>query len=179
MNDKYLLNSRNGTKKIVTDKKHENHPLIDLDDAIKKFECIDKLINLIEEKMEFFDFDKNEAEQVQNTFTATKSVMENYQTYKCYNLYQSIINAEKFLYSNFGGKTEKNYSRLIIITSGKEFNKNIISFSNKLKSINRKESKSPIDFSLFKNKKFENLTELILIKDKCNDISPLFSCEFP
>ena len=187
MNDKYLLNSQSETGKIVTNKKHENHTLINLDDVIKKFKDVEELINSIEKKMEFYDFDKNEVEQVQNIFSVIKCVMETYQTYKCYNSYKSIINAEKFLkkilspeYSfNFGKKVKKKYIRLIKVTSEKEFSKNIINFSKILRIINIKDTDLHKELFLFKDKKFYNLTELVLVKDKCSDISPLLSCEFP
>ena len=187
MNDKYLLNSQNETGKVVTNKKHENHTLINLDDVIEKFKDIDELINSIENKMDFFHLDKNEVEQVQNIFKVIKCVIENYQTYKCYNSYKSIINAETFLkkilsseYSfNFGKKGKKKYIRLIKITSEKEFNKNIINFSDKLRVINIKNIDLHKEIFFFKNKKFNNLTELVLVKDKCSDISPLLSCKFP
>ena len=46
-------------------------------------------------------------------------------------------------------------------------------------SISIKNSKLVIDLSIFSNRNFQYLTELLLINDQISDISPLFSCEFP
>ena len=170
------------SKKI--NKKHENHTLIELNKIIEKFENIENLINNYEKKMDFFGIKGENKIIIQNIFIIIKSLIEDYPTNKCYNSYKSLENAEKFLIKinnlNFNfNKIKYPYSKLIKIINEKQLNNNVTNFWENIISINIKESEVKIDLTEFKNKNFKNLKELVLEKDKIDDISPLFSCEFP
>ena len=134
--------------------------------------------------MDFFGIKGENKIIIQNIFIIIKSLIEDYPTNKCYNSYKSLENAEKFLIKlndlNFNfNKIKYPYSKLIKIIKEKELNNNVTNFWENIISINIKESEVKIDLTKFKNKNFKNLKELVLEKDKIDDISPLFSCEFP
>ena len=181
--DKYISD----TKKIIAEKRHENHTLIYLDDIIEKFPNIEKLMEKYENQINFFGYGSDIKEEIQNVFRVINCIMENYNLYKCYNLYKSIINAENFLikindFDNFHlnlDRSNYSYDKLRKITSKSELDKNIINFTDKIFSINIKQNKTGIDLTIFQGKKFINLKELILPSNNCFNIENLFSCEFP
>ena len=185
MDDKYISD----TKKIIAEKRHENHTLINLDDIIQKFPNLDKLMEKYENQINFFGYNNDIKQTIRNVFRVINCIMENYKLYKCYNLYKSIINAENFLikindFDNFVlnmDNSKYRYEKLIKITSKNELDKNIINsnFRNKIYSINIKQNKTGIDLTIFQGKKFINLKELILPSNNCFNIENLFSCEFP
>ena len=181
LNDKFFLLSN----KIISNKKHDNHSFINYEKITKKFENIVKLMEKYENGIYFINNeDKNIKEKIQKVFQLINCIIENFQLYKCYNLYKSLENAEVFLIkiNDINFKIDNNeypYIKLLKIKSDEGFNKNIIDFSQKIVSINIIECEGRIDLSSFKNIRFLNLKELTLLSDKCNDISPLFSCEFP
>ena len=183
LDDKYLLL----TKKIVSDKKHDNHTFIYFEGIEKKFNYIDNLIQKYEDTIYYKMYNEDKNGKIQNVFQVIKCLMENFQEYKCYNLYKSIENAETFLKrindDNFKFDDSKyTFINLLKITSEKRFDKKIEDFYQKIISIKIKQCDKSINLSSFENKKFINLKELTLVSNKCNniyDISPLFSCEFP
>ena len=170
-----------------TYKKHINHELINLNKIQKKFENINNLISKYEITMDFITSSEYYNEIIKNIFIIIISLMESYQQFKCYNSYKSIENAELFLEkinnpNKYNFKIDENkYPSVnyIKITSVDLLNDNITNFSDKIMSIIIKESSKPIELSAFKNIIFPNLKQLILVKDKIQDISPFFSCEFP
>ena len=180
MEDKYLIQS----KKIISNKKHDNHTFLNYDGIMKKFDIIDKLIEKYEHGINYFFYSENKKEKIRNLFQVIKCLMENFQEYKCYNLYKSIENAEIFLKKindiNFKiDDKEYSFIHLLKITSDKDFDKNIEDFYQIIVSISIKHCKRGIDLSSFKNKNFLNLKELTLDNNNINNIYPLFSCEFP
>ena len=180
MEDKYLIQS----KKIISNKKHDNHTFLNYDGIMKKFDIIDKLIEKYEHGINYFFYSENKKEKIRNLFQVIKCLMENFQEYKCYNLYKSIENAEIFLKKindiNFKiDDKEYSFIHLLKITSDKDFDKNIEDFYQIIVSISIKHCKRGINLSSFKNKNFLNLKELTLDNNNINNIYPLFSCEFP
>ena len=170
-----------------TNKKHINHDLINLGKIQKKFDNINNLISKYEITMDFITSNEYINEIIKNIFLIIKSIMESYQQFKCYNSYKSIENAELFLEKlnyprKYNFKIEKNKYppiNLIKITSVDKLNDTIIKSLNNIVSINIKKSNVSVELSSFKDKKFSNLKELILVSNQIKDISPLFSCEFP
>ena len=170
-----------------TNKKHINHDLINLNKVQKKFENINNLISKYEITMDFITSNDYINDILKNVFFVIKSLMETYQQFKCYNSYKSIENAEQFLEKlnypikhNFKIDTNEYPSiNLIKITSAETLNDKVINLTNNIVSINIKKSQVLIELSSFKDKKFPNLKELILVSNHIKDISPLFSCEFP
>ena len=180
LDDKYTLLS----KKIISNKKHDNHTFISFDGVTEKFDEIEKLIEKFEKGLNYFCCSEDKKDKIKNVFIVIKCVMENFQEYKCYNLLKSLENAEIFLKRindhNFKiDNKEYKFINLLKITSEEEFNNNITDFHEKIVSINIKHSKEKIDLSCFENKKFSNLKEITIVSDNCNNIAPLFSCEFP
>ena len=122
--------------------------------------------------------------KIQKVFHVIKCLKENFEEYKCYNLYKSLENAEIFLkrINDINFKIDEGvykYLHLKKITSDEGFGKEIKDSFKEIASINIKDCKRGINLSAFENKNFDNLKELTLEKDNCNNISPLFSCEFP
>lgn len=169
MEEKYLIKS----KKIISNKKHDNHTLINYDEIIDKFNIIDKLIEEYEHRFNYINYSTIKKERIQNIFIVIKCVMENFQQSQCYNLYKSIENAEIFLKKINDNENDNfifddkdyPYLNLIKITSDEELNKNIIDFYQKIVSINIMQCERKIDLTLFENKNFLNLKELTLVND--------------
>ena len=168
------------SNKKIKYKAHENHGLVVLDDINEKFENIKKSIEICNKLIEDKNYDKNKKNKVINIIFVIKTLIEYYPHYKCSNFYKGLINAENILEKikanyNFGG--HENLVDFRKITT--ENNLSQIKDFTDIKSISIKNSKLVIDLSIFSNRNFQYLTELILINDQISDISPLFSCEFP
>ena len=79
---------------IIKNKKHENHTKISLGGIKDKFDEIDKLIEKTMTNEKVF---KANSSNLTVILKIIKCFMNNYENYKCYNLYKSIENAKKFL----------------------------------------------------------------------------------
>ena len=118
--------------------------------------------------------------KIKDIISVIKTIIKYYKEYKCYNFYVSIENAENFLKkikNNFIFGEHENLISYQKISTINNLNK-IKEFSD-IGSISIECYKYSISLSIFKNREFPYLKELILKNAKINDIEPLFSCEFP
>ena len=164
-------------------KLHENHTKIKLDDIIPKIENIKNSIEILNQDLDknnYKIYNKEKKKKIKDIFSIIITIILFYKEYKCYNFYRSIENAEIFLEkikNNFNFGKHEGCLHSIKITSLEDLDK-INNFEDIL-TINIMHSQIPIDLSIFKVNQFEHLEELILINNKINDITPLFSCKFP
>ena len=180
-------NSETYSNTPKTNKAHENHTLIDLKEIMTKGKEIEESIDRYENNISYYILDKNLKRKLTNIFVVIRSILENYEKNKNYNSYLSIQNSQKFLLKIHNPKeynfkinsTKGKYLKFIKQTSEKEFDININDKSKEIRIIHFNNIKKEIDFSLLKNKNFINLKELYIREMNFNDISPLFSCQFP
>ena len=122
-------------------KKHENHTKINLDYFKEKYKY-DKYIKDLEQKWNNAKSKINNMEKIiikiQNILIIIKSLMDNYESLKCYSLYKSLENGEIFLIklnnNNFDLTLEENkieYSNKKKITSKNELDNINIDLSEK------------------------------------------------
>ena len=164
----------------IDNKKHENHSKISLIEIKVKFDEIDKLIKEIMKNETIF-FKRNFSNLI-IIFRIIKCFMNNYEKYKCYNLYKSIDNAKIFLekINNNNSNLETSqvdYKKYLKINSEEELLEKIF-FSTQMSSINI-QYKGKMNMSIFYKRDFGNLEELALIGNKIKDISSLSSNKFP
>ena len=162
-------------------KSHENHSLIILDDIMEKFENIKKSIEQCNAIIEGKNYNKIQKKKIINIILLIEILIELYPHNKCFNFFQSILNSEKLLEkikNNYNFSNHENLIDFKKITTENNLCK-INDFPGTIGIIKIKNSKIPIDLSIFKNIEFPCLKELILTNDGINDISPLSSCKFP
>lgn len=162
-------------------KSHENHSLIILDDIMEKFENIKKSIEQCNAIIEGKNYNKIQKKKIINIILVIEILIELYPHNKCFNFFQSILNSEKLLEkikNNYNFSNHENLIDFKKITTENNLCK-INDFPGTIGIIKIKNSKIPIDLSIFKNIEFPCLKELILTNDGINDISPLSSCKFP
>ena len=108
--------------------------------------------------------------------------MNNYEKYKCYNLYQSIENGKKFLEKINDNKSKLEPSQVDYKNNLKIYKEedllSHIYFSSKISSIII-QYKEKMNMSIFYQREFVNLEELILVGNNIKDISSLSSDGFP
>ena len=164
---------------FIENKKHENHTKISLEKIKDKFDEIDKLIKKI---IKFEKTSKINSSNLVIIFKIIKCFMNNYEKYKCYNLYKSIENAKKFLEKINNNKSnletfQIGYKKKLKI-NGEEELISLIHFSNEISSISI-QYKGKMNISIFVKRDFTKLEELILIGNNIKDISSLSSGSFP
>ena len=162
-------------------KSHENHSLIILDDIMEKFGNIKKSIEQCNTIIEGKNYNKIHKKKIINIILVIEILIELYPHNKCFNFFQSILNSEKLLEkikNNYNFSNHENLIDFKKITTENNLCK-INDFPGTIGIIKIKNSKIPIDLSIFKNIEFPCLKELILTNDGINDISPLSSCKFP
>ena len=164
---------------LINNKKHENHTRISLVKIKEQFDEINKLIAKI---MKDENFLKNEGFYLSTIFKIIKCFMNNYEKYKCYNLYKSIENIKNFLeninnYKSNSKALQVKFKNNLKIHSEEELLLNIF-FSSKISSINI-QYKYKMNMSIFDKKDFSSLEEIKLVGNKIKDISSLLSCSFP
>ena len=167
------------TNTSIENKKHENHTKISLVKRKNLFDEIDKLIDKIMKNEKVFKINSSNLTII---FRIIKCYMNNYEKYKCYNLYKSIENAKIFLEQINNNKSNSNtfqadYKNYLKINSEEELLEQIF-FSSKISSINI-QYKGKMNMSIFYKRDFGNLEELILVGNKIKDISSLSSNNFP
>ena len=163
----------------IMNKKHENHTKILLEKIKEQFEEIDKLIETTMNNENVF---KANASNLTIILKIIKCFMRNYEKYKCYNLYKSIENAKKFLEKINNNESnmqtfQEDYNNKLKIASEEELSSQIF-FSSKMFSIDI-QYKEKMDMSIFYNRDFGKLEELILVGNKIKDISSLSPNGFP
>ena len=163
----------------TSNKKHENQTQIDLKEIKGEFDEIDNLIEKIKENEKVFKTNKSNLIII---FRIIKSFMNNYEKYKCYNLYKSIDNTKKFLEKIKNGKLNPEtfqitYKNSLKINSEDKL-KSQKFFSSEISSINI-QYKEKIDMSIFDKTDFRNLEELILVGNNIENIAFLSSNSFP
>ena len=164
---------------FIKNKKHENHTKISLGEIKDKFDEIDKLIGKTMKNEKVF---KKNSSNLTIILKIIKCFMNNYEKYKCYNLYKSIENGKKFLekindnISNLE-PFQVDYKNNLKIDSEEELLSHIY-FSSKISSINI-QYKEKMDMSIFYKRDFGKLEELILVGNNIKDISSLSSDSFP
>ena len=109
--------------------------------------------------------------------------MNNYEKYKCYNLYKSIENIKKLLenINNYKSNSEAlqvEFKNNLKINNEEEELLSNIFFSSNISSINI-QYKEKMNMSIFYKKDFRSLEELILVWNRIKDISSLSSDNFP
>ena len=167
------------TNTSIDNKKHENHTKIPLVKIKDKFNEIDKLIEIIMNNEKVF---KRNISNLTIIFRIIKCFMNNYEKYKCYNLYKSIENAKIFLEKLNNNKLDfetfpTEYKNYLKINSEEELLEKIF-FSSNIFSINI-QYKGKMNMSIFDKRDFGNLEELILVGNKIKDISSLSFNKFP
>ena len=164
---------------IIKNKKHENHTKISLEEIKDKFHEIDLLMEKTKNNEKVY---KTNQPNLIKIFKIIKCYMNNYEKYKCYNLYKSIENMKTFLekindkepkFNNF----EVDYKNYIKIKSEEELLKRIV-VSYNISSIDI-QNKGKINMSIFHKRDFRYLEELILIGNNIKDISSLSTNTFP
>ena len=166
----------------ISNKKHENHTKIKLDEIISKFEDFEKLIikskNIIKTK----NFTEECIIKFNLIFDMIERIKDEYKFYQCYSLYYSIDRGIKFFEKicNDDFFIEKSEEITISRRITKKENLDKIGyFSDKIdKIIIRYQEIELIELSEFNDKNLEILKELSLVGDKIDDISPLFSEKF-
>lgn len=163
----------------IINKKHENHTKILLEKIKEQFEELDKLIEVTMNNEKVF---KANASNLTIILKIIKCFMNNYEKYKCYNLYKSIENAKKFLEKINNNELnmqyfQEDYNNKLKIASEEELSSQIF-FSSKMYSIDI-QYKEKMDMSIFYNRDFGKLEELILVGNKIKDISSLSPNGFP
>ena len=138
----------------ITNKKHENHTKILLENIKEQFEEIDKLIEKTMNNEKVF---KANASNLTIILMIIKCFMNNYEKYKCYNLYKSIENAKKFLEKINNNELnmqtfQEDYNNKLKIASEEELSSQIF-FSSKMSSIDI-QYKEKMDISIFYNRDF-------------------------
>ena len=164
---------------FIENKKHENHTKIPLEKIKDKFDEIDKLLKKI---IKIEKSSKINSSNLTIIFKIIKCFMNNYEKYKCYNLYKSIENAKKFLEKINNDKSnletfQIGYKKKLKINSEEELI-SLIHFSNEMSSINI-QYKGKMNMSIFDKRDFGKLEELILIGNNIKDISSLSTKSFP
>ena len=145
---------------------HKTHlPTLFTDKKIVKI--LDSISILIEKtnlnpKIEFIYWDQRKF--------LIKTLIAEYKEFPCYNLYKSIISANKYL-ENLNKKEIFNQ----IITDVTQFNKNKIRFPIIKIDLSKQNIK---DLSLFKEFDLKNLKKLILNDNFITNIDPLLNCNF-
>ena len=160
-------------------KKHENHTKIKLEDIKVKFDEIKKLKEKTMKNEKIF---KIYSTYLTTIFKIVKCFMNNFDKFKCFNLFKSIENAKKFLYKINDEKTnleclQEEYKNDLKIISEKELISNIY-FSSKIHSIHIKYA-DYINMSIFAGRNFDKLEELILVGNNIKDISSFSPNAFP
>ena len=177
-NECLTMNSDVYSNTSISNKKHENHTKIELKEIKGEFDEIDNLIEKIMKNEEVFK--KNEY-NLTIIFTIIKCFMNKYEKYKRYNLYKSIENAKKFLEKINNQSdlkaSEVEYKNSLKINNEEDL-KSKISRSKEISSIDI-QYKGVIDLSIFNNRVFENIEELILVGNNIKDISFLTYKSFP
>ena len=177
-NECLSMNSDVYSNTSISNKKHENHTKIELKEIKGKFGEIDNLIEKIMNNEEVFK--KNEY-NLTIIFMIIKCFMNKYEKNKRYNLYKSIENAKKFLEKINNQSdleaSEVEYKNSLKINNEEDL-KSKISRSKEISSIDI-QYKRVIDLSIFNNRVFENIEELILVGNNIKDISFLTYKSFP
>ena len=146
----------------------------------KKFDEIDELIEKI-----INNENKNVKRNLSNLeiiFRIIKGSMNNYETFKCYNLYKNIDNIKIFLEKINNNKTsfetsQADQEKYYKINCEEELLEQIF-FSSRISSINI-QYKGKMNMSIFYKRDFGNLEELTLVRNNIKDISSLSSNNFP
>ena len=162
-----------------TNKKHENHTKIKLGDIKDKFQ---EIVKLKEKTMKNEKIFKIYSIYLTTIFKIIKCFMNNYEKFKCFNLYKSIENSKNFLEKINDDKTnleclQEEYKNDLKIINEKELISNIY-FSSKIHSIHIKYEEN-INMSIFYGRNFDKLEELILVGNNIKDISSFSPNAFP
>ena len=152
-------------------KKHENHTKISLVQINDIFCEKDKLIGKI---MKDENFLNNNKSNLSTIFKIIKCFMNNYEKYKCYNLYKSIENIKNFLenINNYKSNSEAlqiEFKNNLKTNNEEELLSNIF-FSSNISSINI-QNKEKMNMAIFYKKDFRSLEELMLVGNGIKDIS--------